>query len=85
MATWNYDRTSTFSGTLNTDANGNIIATEDSATAAGRKTFSIKGFKTPTDEQTDTTIPGTFGSIVGGVFGVTFDEPKAKPVANLEE
>lgn len=85
MATWNYDRTSTFSGALQVDTDGNIIGTEDSDTYAGHKTFSIKGFKTPTEGQTDTTFPGTFGSIVGGVFGVSFDEAKAKPVAILEE
>lgn len=84
MATWNYDPTSTFTGSLPVDASGNIIAIEDSSTYAGHKTFSVKGFKTPTDGQSDTSFPGTFGSVVGGVFGVTFDEVKAKPVANLE-
>lgn len=83
MATWNYDKTSTFTGALNVNSSGNIIGIDDEDTYAGHKTFSIKGFKTPTDNQSDTAFPGTFGSIVGGVFGVTFDEAKAKPVATL--
>lgn len=84
MATWNYGRTSTFTGSLSVDNDGNIIGIDDETTASGHKTFSIKGFKTPTDGQSDTSFPGTFGSVVGGVFGVTFDEAKAKPVAILE-
>ena len=85
MSTWKYDRTATFSASLPVNSAGNIIATDDSGTAASYKTFSVKGFKTPTEGQTDTEYPGTFGSIVGGVFGVTFDEPKAKPVVVLNE
>lgn len=83
---WNYSPTAKFSVDAKLDSDSNIIAAADtSATAVKNKTLSVKGFKPPTDGQSDTASIGTLGNaIFQGVFGIRANNATAQIDADLE-
>ena len=82
---WNYDSTGTYQSGINLAADGNIIDNDSSSTTAKTKTVSFKGYKTPTDGQTDTGVAGLFGEVMGELFYTPFDGAKVRIDAILED
>lgn len=67
-AKWNYPETATLKVNNATDANGYLIT--DSTTAAGQKAVSLKGFKTPTDDEDANAATSAYRAVTTVIYGL---------------
>lgn len=84
MATWNYSATSSFIGGVDLRADGTIITLDDTSTAVKVKNFTVKGLKTPTDDETDTDDYGKLGNALSAIFNIGFSTIKARTDVEFE-
>ena len=71
-AKWDYPATSTLKVDNGVDSNGYLI-TDGETTAAGTKTVSFKGYKTPVDDEdanAETSSYRAFTTVIYGLFGL---------------
>ena len=67
--TWQYPATATLKIDNNIDSNGYLI-TDELTTAAGQKTVSLKGFKTPEDDEDANAETSSYRAVATYIYGL---------------